>query len=460
LAKKKVEAPKHEFTKRQLTHRQRESRIQRFTLWGGIAIIIIVLALVGTGLFLNKVKPNQQVVFKVGDTSYNMGYYIDSIDYYGQANYPYFQNLGMKDYSQFLGYMIKSFANTIQENQILKEAAAKMEPSIVVTDDEINQFIKDNKSTKNRAVKDAAYAALLDKKLTDKFDKALPATAEQRAVLAMFLESQSQIDEVKTRLEKGETFNDIAASSSLDSTTKNKSGDLGWVPAGVIPTFLNNADDKTLESLIFSPDTKVNVLTQIEDPTKSKSIGYWIIQVTDYKTVEPSATPAADSTSTAGTTEIQVNAMLLGSQELALSMKKQLQSGADFATVAKANSKYTNASEDGGILGYIGKGKLGTAVDAVIFPDDTTKMLTRGQITDPIADTAQSTAGGFWLAHVTGIENKVLDGTNRSTLTNIAKQAWRNQTWTENSFKVTDMLDEEKMTYASTQAVNHFNKIK
>jgi hypothetical protein len=90
LPKNKVEAPKRELTKRQLTHHQRQNRIQRFTLWGGIAIIVAVLALVGTGLFMEKVKPNQQVVFKVGNTSYNLGYFVNALDYYGQANFSYF----------------------------------------------------------------------------------------------------------------------------------------------------------------------------------------------------------------------------------------------------------------------------------------------------------------------------------------------------------------------------------
>ena len=450
MPKKKSDAPKRELTKRQLTHHQRQNRIQRYTLWGGIAIIVAVIALVGTGTYLDKVKPNQQTVFKVENTSYNMGYFIDAIDYYGQSNFSYFQNYGISSsYPEFVNQYAPSFANTIQEAQILKESAAKLVPPVTVTDNETSTYIKDNKLTKNKAVVDAAYNALLDQKLTDYFDKQLPATAEQRAVLAMFLESQSQVDTVKARIAKGESFNDIATALSLDTVTQSKAGDLGWVPQGVIPTTLNNTDDKVLDNLTFSPDTQINVLTQAEDKTKSKSMGYWVIQVVDTKLAT-----AADNN-----TQVKVNVMLLGSQEQALDMKTQLTNGADFATLAKANSQYTNAATDGGILDFISKGKLGTAADDVLFPDDTTKMLQNGQITDPIADKVQSTTGGFWLEQVTGIEaQRTLDGTNRSTLTNINKQAWRTQTWTDNSSKVTDLLTPDKITYATTQAIAHYNK--
>ena len=47
---------------------------------------------------------------------------------------------------------------------------------------------------------------------------------------AMFLESQSQVDAVKARLDKGENFADIAAELSLEKTSKDNKGDFGWVP--------------------------------------------------------------------------------------------------------------------------------------------------------------------------------------------------------------------------------------
>lgn len=54
-------------TRRQLTHWQRENRMQRFTLIGGIIVVVAILAVVGTGLFMNKYKPLNAVVLKVED---------------------------------------------------------------------------------------------------------------------------------------------------------------------------------------------------------------------------------------------------------------------------------------------------------------------------------------------------------------------------------------------------------
>ncbi|HSW57475.1 MAG TPA: peptidylprolyl isomerase [Dehalococcoidales bacterium] len=463
MPKKKVEAPKRTITKRQMTQWQRQNRMRRFILICGFGVIAIVIALGGFAIYDTIFKQNRQIVFKVGDTSYNMGYFLDAVDYYGAINYAYLQSMGV-DYSQFLSFYISSFANTIQENQILKETAAKLDPPVVVSEDEIDKYIQENKLKNNRAVRDAVYGALLDEKLTDKFDKQLPESAEHRAVLAMFLESQSQVNSVLNRIEKGESFHDLAEALSLDSTTKNKSGDLGWVPRGVIPTVLFEADNLILDDLVFNPDTKVNVFTQVEDKNKSKSMGWWLIQIVEIKEATASATaatPTPTPTATAdsaGGKQIKVNVMLLGSEEKALEMKKQLEQGADFAELAKANSLYEKAAEDGGALGFISKGTLGTAVDAVLFPEESASTPAVGAITGPISDEDRSTQGGFWLAQVTGIETKALDGTNRSTLANIAKQEWRTTTWTENSNRVVDLLDQEKINYATTQALKRFEQ--
>jgi len=67
--------------------------------------------------------------------------------------------------------------------------------------------------------------------------------------------------------------------------------------------------------------------------------------------------------------------MLLGSQASAEDMISKLNAGADFVTEGKTNSLYKKCFDDGGDLGFITKGVMGDAVDAVIFPEDSTKTL-------------------------------------------------------------------------------------
>ena len=58
-------------------------------------------------------------------------------------------------------------------------------------------------------------------KLKDEyFDPMLPVNAEHRHVMAMFLESEAQAVEVRSRLEVGENFTEVAGELSLESKTK------------------------------------------------------------------------------------------------------------------------------------------------------------------------------------------------------------------------------------------------
>jgi len=70
-------------TKRQLSHWQRENRIQRIAMLAGAVVILAVLVMVGTGIYLGRYKPLNAVVIKVGDKEYNLDYYIDMLVLYG-----------------------------------------------------------------------------------------------------------------------------------------------------------------------------------------------------------------------------------------------------------------------------------------------------------------------------------------------------------------------------------------
>ncbi len=452
MPKKKLETPKREMTKRQLSHWQKQNKIQRFTLWGGIAVIVIVVALIATGIYLNKFKPFQATVLAVGDKTYSLGYYCDALQYYADANFIYISGYNI-DYASYLDYTYSGVATLILQNEVKKEAAAQLDPPIVVSDQEIKDYIDEFKLSSNQAVYDAVYAQLLDGKLDDKFDAELPATAEHKAVLAMFLESQTQVDEIKARIADGETFNDIAKEESLDSTTKNKNGDLGWVVKDVLPTLLNSPDNTTLDDFIFGDSIQTNVLTSIEDSQKSKDIGYWLMEITDS---QDNTTTAEDGT-VSTEKEYSLNLMLLPSQEKADAIREQIENGADFNELAKTNSLYTGAAENGGALTSIKQHSLTTTLNDILFPEEGETELQIGEISQPIADTTQTTAGGFWLVQVTGVEEKALDDTNRSTLRDNLKNDWSDEVWAANSERTSNSMTEEQITLAKQEVVDRYN---
>ncbi len=156
-------------------------------------------------------------------------------------------------------------------------------------------------------------------------------SAEQRHIWAMFLESESQVNEVKAKLEAGGDFSELAGELSLDSISKEKKGDLGWHPRGVLPLLLGTS---VLDEPAFS--SEAGVLSQpIYDDTKTKMVGYWLIEV-EFRDDEAKM--------------VQAKVMLLGSEQEASEIRARLEAGEDFATLAKEFSQHDESKEKGGSL--------------------------------------------------------------------------------------------------------------
>jgi hypothetical protein len=435
LPKKKIEKPQREMTHRQLTHWQKEKRLQRITFIAGIIIIVAIIAVVGTGFYMAKYKPLHQTVLKIGDNEFDMNYMINTLAY-----------MGVKNANPSYTSMYASFAvQTIEQNYFLVEAASKLDPPITVTDDEVTKYIKDNKLSKDKARQDAVRGQLVTEKLkSDHFSQMISAKAEHRAVWAMLLESQGQANDVKVRLDNGEKFADIAAELSLDNTTKDKKGDLGWLPQGVLSTVLTNEDANAvsrLDSKIFDPSIVKNELTSFTDDALIKKIGYWLIKVTDIKESENQA---------------HIYAMLLGSSQQGEDIISKLIAGGDgndWDTLAKANSQYDNASANGGDLGYKAKGDLGDAVDTVIFDKDGKVIVAKDTLIGPLADSTMTTKGSTWLIQVNGTEQQTISDANRTILINSKFTTWFEDYWTANKDRIIDSFNPDQQDYAFKEAM-------
>ena len=461
-------------TKRALSHWQKENRIQRISLIAGAVIIVAVLIIVGTGVYAERYRPLQATVIKVGDQEYSEDYYINALNFYGSTSYSTFSQY--MSYGDYISQLTSYVAQQIEQNQLIIEGAAKLDPPITASDDEVNKSITDQNVKSNSAVVDIIRAQLVkDKVQTEYVDKVLvPQTAEQRAVLAMFLESPSQVSEAKARLDAGESFNDVAASLSSEKNSRDKNGDFGWVPKGVLPSILSSANT-TLEDKVFSSDTGVNQLTEVEDSNQSKDIGYWLLTVTETRDVTTTVTPTPTATgtptptptpTTAITTEKHLKVMLLPNKEKAAEIKTKLEAGGegnDWATLANANSSYNDpdtSTVNGGDLGFFSKDSLtlGSAVKDVLFPEDVTKALGINKVSDPVADTSRTTNGGVWLFKITGIEaNKTVEGDNRKILVEIQLNSWLEKQWNDNQDRLAVTLTDVQTQYAVNKAVERYN---
>jgi hypothetical protein len=271
-------------------------------------------------------------------------------------------------------------------------------------------------------------AQLMLQKMRDEyFEERVPKSADQRHIMAMFLESEAQANDVIARIEDGEAFSEIAAELSLDDVTKEEEGDLGWLPREVLSLMIDNT---VLEEYAF--DAEVGVLSPpIFDETKEKSVGYWLIEVIS---IDDSVEPV----------EAQVRRMLLGSEQEALDIIAKLEAGEGFAELAAEFSLDAASNAAGGEITVSPDGTT-AAFDEYVFGED----VELGVLSPPIRDTEGSSTGGYWLIEVVAIEDdRELDDDNRLVLKNNALNNWVEGLREDPDHVIVNNLDEEKKQWA------------
>ena len=420
MAKKKAEKPKQELTKRQLSRWQQQKRRQRFILSSGILVIVAVLAVVGIGVYNQwytaEYKPLHETVIEVNDTKFDMNYYIKMLKYYGA---------GVS--GQQLATLADEVVKVIGQSELVRQEAMKL--GFTVSDDEVDKELKSSNPPLSKDYRDVVRTQMIVGKLSKEyFDKQVPTYAEQRHIFAMFLESESQANEVRARLEAGEDFTQLAGELSLDTASKEKKGDLGWRPKGVLTLMFNTP---VLDNYAFS--SEAGALSQpILDETKTKMVGYWLIKVV-----------SRDE----GAKTAQVKVMLLGSEQEANEVRAKLEAGEDFATLAKELSQHAGSKEKGGDF-EVSQDTMSSAFNEFAFKSELDVL------SQPIRDDTVSTKGGYWLVKVAEVDNnRQIGEEDRNLLKADAFNKWVEALVHDPNNKVLSHLDEGKKLWAISRVL-------
>ncbi len=422
MAKKKVRKPQREVTKRQLSHWQKQKRRQRIILGFGIFIIVAVLVIIGVGVYtkwyIPEYKSLRETVIRVNDTEFNMDYYIKVLRYFGEGQPSY-----------YMSYIASEVVRGIEQDELIRQGA--MELGISVSDTAVDEELKNRDLPISREYRDLVRAELLIGKLLDEyFEQQVPVSAEQRHVMAMLLESESQATEIIAELEAGGDFAELAGELSLDDFSKDEKGDLGWHPEDILTALLGTSIP---DEYAFSGE--VGVLSEpIYDETITKEVGYWLIKVLDRDEESGDA---------------YVQAILLGSEEEAQEVTARLEAGEDFAELAMELSQHDASKESGGDLGWLVPAMMSSAFDEFVFDAE----IELGTLSEPIKDDTVTTKGGYWLLKVVDEdEDRQIEDDDRDSLKGKLLGEWVTGLW-DNADIDDSYLDSEKMQWAIQRAV-------
>jgi len=374
-------------------------RIRRIVIIAAAAFLAGIISWVSYGYYKDRIGPSREVVIKVNNSSFTMGYYVNMLDAYTKDIDP-----------NQIYFMADTVTTSIVQAELLKQEAKSL--GIEVAPEEIDARIEENELPNNEAYRDMVSAGLLVDKLREYFDSQLPDTMEQAHVQVMLVESQEVANEVMTKIETGGNFTALVDEFSYSPQTE---GDLGWLPKELMPNTLirdaafNITPGRTRQPIYY-------------DDSATKNLGYWLIEVIDEED-----------------DEIKARAMLLGSKAKAEQVRAALASG-NFSSLAKEYSQHASKTE-GGELGWLKQGDMGSeAFDEVAF------NITANEVSEPVKDEIAQTTGGYWIVKVVDRGEHQLEKEVREGLIDRHLNDWFEER-RENS-TIESLLDEEKKSWA------------
>jgi len=395
--KKKIEKPK-EYTRRQLSHFQRQKRRQRIILLSGIGIIAAVILIILIGWFIGEYRPMHRTVIKINETEFKASYYIELLKMVG-AGSP----------GQDLDAITSTMINNIIENELVRQEAETL--GIIVSDEEVKQALEEEGTPVNDVTIGLTRSQKLQTRLRDEhFSAQVPVSDNQVNVMAMLVESESVAAEIRDKVVNGDNFTALAKQYGQNYYSKNAPfGDFGWHPAEVLQS---RFDTLIPIDYAFSAEAG-DVSPPLSDNESYKQLGYWLINVLGISTED----------------DAEVQALYLSNQQEAFDIKARLESGDNISALAEQYSQYTPSKENGGKLEPIARPTGNATTISEVFDGYIFNPATEfGKWSDPVKDTDYWTRGGAWVVKVVDKDdNRELSTEDRTYLINNTYSDWVKQ---------------------------------
>ena len=198
-------------------------------------VIAIILIIVGVSLYINA-APFRRIIITVDDTSINMDYFLMRTRLAGadpmvmleqltnelliKVTAPrYVAEISPEDVDQALRRIASGEGETISESEF-REWYRQLLNEIDLSDSEYRDYI-------------ATF--LLGVRLHEYLAERVSTVAEQVHLYVIVVETYEDAEKIRARWKAGEDFADLAREVSVDEQSREKGGDLGWLPRSVLP---------------------------------------------------------------------------------------------------------------------------------------------------------------------------------------------------------------------------------
>ena len=241
---------------------QLERRRRRIIIAAGTAVITLVLAIIGYGVYATIIAPAGEQVTTVGDRVFSRADYADAL------------RLCQLGFCPPSGDERENPILFLEMSELIRLGAA--EANISVTDNEVTQAIRISlEEERGKPLTDEEFqeiyqqldedtievmaTQLLQIKLGEDFLSRVPQSAEQVHVQAILVATEEEVQVVMGNLSEGEDFASLAEQYG--------DGDLGWLPRGIM--------SQEFDEFAFNSN-----IGNVSEPFFTND-GYYIVKVLD-----------------------------------------------------------------------------------------------------------------------------------------------------------------------------------
>jgi parvulin-like peptidyl-prolyl isomerase len=241
-----------------------ESR-NRFLLIAGLAaVVVLALAVIAVGYYVDRIAPRGETVFIAGDREFSYAYLEDRINATAAEG-----RFDIQNPAQSIAITISD----IQNEELTRLIAA--EDGVTISDEELDLGIRDDVGVQPETSRNAYANALRDRlkllglsmgryeemieadllqeKITNQYAAALPTELEQVELSLLLVDTDAAAATARQRIVDGEDFGEVATEVSQDSSAST-GGALGWTPRDLL------LDDLAEAVFAVEPDTLSDVI--------------------------------------------------------------------------------------------------------------------------------------------------------------------------------------------------------
>lgn len=199
-----------------------------------IAVVIILACIL---YYQSHIAPFQKPVLTVDNTVIRMDYFLKRIRMAGNDPALTLQQL---TYEQVVKILAPQYGIAVSPSDIDEELREEAVASAtdVITDADFQKWYANRLKAvelSNAEYREIVRTNLLAIRFLEYLAEDIPTTAEQIHLYTIVMATSNDAVYARSRIIGGEDFATVARQISLDSQTKSRGGELGWIPRGVTP---------------------------------------------------------------------------------------------------------------------------------------------------------------------------------------------------------------------------------